>query len=216
MRASGLRKPRIRVAVASGSGSKMIPHREIAASNVPSGKSSAAASFSMNRTFSSRPGCTLATEREHLRRMSVATTSPSAPDPPCGGQGRLAVPAGHVEHANPGRCARARRGARLRAPRPCRSASTTSSSPSQRCSIGALNRPELAGVGRRHLDLPGAMIGAHHRVRRDRVFAARATHPGEGDGADMTCCPFDKRTTRSSRRARAPAMLRVGWSWALA
>jgi hypothetical protein len=48
MRDPGLRKPRTRPAAPSPSGSKMIPHRDTAASKLSAGKSSAEASACMN------------------------------------------------------------------------------------------------------------------------------------------------------------------------
>jgi hypothetical protein len=48
----GTRKPRTRPAVASASGSKMIPKRDSAASKLLAGKSRLAASDSTNLTFS--------------------------------------------------------------------------------------------------------------------------------------------------------------------
>ena len=49
--APGFKKLRTRAAASSPSGSKMIPQRERAASKLPGGKSSDAASDSMKRTF---------------------------------------------------------------------------------------------------------------------------------------------------------------------
>ena len=97
--APGFRKPRTRAAAPSPSGSKMIPQRESAASKLAGGKSSDAASDSMNSMFSSpaaaarsRPNASISAE------MSVATTLPSGPTILRGGQRRLAVAGGHVEH----------------------------------------------------------------------------------------------------------------------
>ena len=70
----------MRAAVASASGSKMMPQRERAASKLPSGKSRSAAGDSMNSRFAtpaaaarSRPNAIISAE------MSVATTCPSGP-----------------------------------------------------------------------------------------------------------------------------------------
>jgi hypothetical protein len=52
IRAPGFRRPRIRAAAISACGSKMMPHRERAASNVSGGKSREEASFSTNSTLS--------------------------------------------------------------------------------------------------------------------------------------------------------------------
>ena len=80
IRAPGFRKPRMRPAVASASGSKMIPQRETAASKLAAGRSSFDASHSMNSRFArpaadarSRAWASIAGE------MSVATTLPSGP-----------------------------------------------------------------------------------------------------------------------------------------